>query len=166
MSIPYEAKKHVAFVVSEFSKQTKMAVNRGLVSIGADPVVVQRSWIMGYIYHESQVRTVCQKDLEKIFHMPKATLSDMLQVLEKNGLIVRASVENDARQKAIILTDEGKAFHQKVEEQIIEVEKVTKNDVSDEDFAVFSRVLETMYTNVTSFKSDISLCNNNIKGGQ
>lgn len=160
MNNRFEAKKHVAFVVDEFSKQTKMAVNRGLVSIGADPVVVQRSWIMGYIYHESKIRTVYQKDLEKTFHMPKATLSDMLQVLEKNGLIVRSSVENDARQKTISLTDAGRAFHQKVEEQIDEVEKLTKTGISDEDFEIFCKVLEIMYANVLSFKSDISLCNN------
>ncbi len=152
------SRDHIGFLSEELSRQVKMAVNRGVVSTGEDPVVVSRSWIMGYINAKSREGIVYQKELEKTFRMPKSTLADMLQTLEKNGLISRIAVENDARQKQIVMTEAGREFHQRTEQQINEVERAMKDGISEEDFEIFFSVLLKMRENVVNFKSEIEIC--------
>ena len=45
---------------------------------------------------------VYQKDLEKVFSLKRATISGVLQTMEKNGLISRVVDETDTRKKKIL----------------------------------------------------------------
>ncbi len=64
----------------------------------------------GYIlcYLKAQGEThIFQKDVEKKFSMRRSTATAILQLMEKNGLITRESVEYDARLKRIVLTEKA-----------------------------------------------------------
>ena len=51
---------------------------------------------------------IYQKDIEQEFKVSRATASNMLQLMERKGLIVRESVSCDARLKKISLTRKRK----------------------------------------------------------
>jgi DNA-binding MarR family transcriptional regulator len=97
------------------------------------------------------------KDLENIFHFPKSTLADIIQLLENEGLIEKVPFDGDGRKKQIIVTEKGLKFNQATEGQIMEVEDFITKDISSEELETVSRVLEKMQQNARNYKSYIKL---------
>lgn len=67
-------------------------------------------WILGYLADHAD-EDVYQKTIEDHFILARSTTSRLLSALETHGLIVRSSVESDARLKKIELTDKAKAIN-------------------------------------------------------
>ena len=62
--------------------------------------------LIHYIYRNSD-KDIFQRDLEDFFKVRPSTVSANLRLMEKNGLIVRESVEKDGRLKKITLNPEA-----------------------------------------------------------
>lgn len=76
---------------------------------------------------------IYQKDIEQEFKVSRATASNMLQLMERKGLIVRESVSRDARLKKISLTEKAKNMVAKSDADIREMEQlITKGFHKDE----------------------------------
>ncbi|MDR9855694.1 MarR family transcriptional regulator [Paenibacillus sp. VCA1] len=82
--------------------------------------------IISYIY-ENQDKALIQKDLADRFHLRGASITSMLQGLEKRGFIERKIPANNERQKNIYVLPKGigiiEDFHesfQKVEDDIVQ----------------------------------------------
>ncbi len=74
-----------------------------------DNLTCSNKWIMGYLFDEEQKgRDVFQRDLEGNFGITRSTVSKVLALLEKKGLIIRESVSHDARLKKIVLTERSR----------------------------------------------------------
>lgn len=93
---------------------------------------------------------VYQKDLESILNLRRATVSGVLQTMEKNGLIKRDASDNDARVKRIILNLKTKELFLKHKNKIEELEQLAIQNISAADLEVFSSVLETMKQNINN----------------
>ena len=63
-------------------------------------------------------REIYQRDIESFFSIRRSTATGMLQLMEKNGLLVRQSVSSDARLKKLELTPAGTALYRKTESDI------------------------------------------------
>ena len=149
--------EHIGFRVDEVGKLMRRAMRRGCIDEGMDPVLIHRGWIIGYLRHAGEIgESVCQKDLECIFHFPKSTITDTVQLFEKNGLVTRVSVENDARRKQVVLTEEGIAYAKKFEDQIDLVEKYVRNGITPEELDIFFGVLEKLRANAEEYKKEIN----------
>ncbi|WP_100486659.1 MarR family winged helix-turn-helix transcriptional regulator [Sporolactobacillus pectinivorans] len=66
----------------------------------------QQGQMIGYIY-ANQERGVIQKDLAEKFNRKSASITNMLQGLEKKGYIERIVPENNERQKNIYVLEKG-----------------------------------------------------------
>ncbi|MFB5674052.1 MarR family winged helix-turn-helix transcriptional regulator [Paenibacillus terreus] len=82
--------------------------------------------VISYI-HENQDKALIQKDLADRFHLRGASITSMLQGLEKKGFIERKIPANNERQKNIYVLPKGieliEAFNesfQKVEDDIVQ----------------------------------------------
>ena len=93
-------------------------------------------------------KEVYQKDLETILNLRRATISGVLQTMEKNNLIERISHEEDARTKKIILTEKARIMFEKNEEKILELEKVITKDITKKDLETFLKVINKMKENL------------------
>lgn len=60
-------------------------------------------FIMGYLF-ENRDREVYQKELEERMNVRRSTISKVLRIMEKKGLICRQQAEHDARVKQITLS--------------------------------------------------------------
>ena len=60
-----------------------------------------------YLY-EHQDAEIYQKDIEKYFGICRSGVTNIIQALEKKGLVCRASVASDARLKKVMLTEAGR----------------------------------------------------------
>lgn len=103
--------------------------------------------IVAYIL-KHQNENIYQKDLEKVLHLRRATVSGVLQTMEKNHLIERVIDTDDSRVKRIILHQDAKKIFNDHMKKIIEIENVIVKGISNEDLRKFLQVLEKMQNNL------------------
>lgn len=94
---------------------------------------------------------IYQKDLEEAVDLRRATVSGILQTMEKNQLITRVIDDTDTRTKKIILTKESEKRIAKNREKVVMLQKITTEGISDEDLETFRIVLRKMTQNVQEF---------------
>ena len=83
-------------------------------------------WVIGYLAQKRREgQLVCQRDLEEAFGVTRSTVSKVLDLMERKGLIERRSVERDGRlkeiallPKALELSEKMRAYAEGVEREI------------------------------------------------
>lgn len=103
--------------------------------------------IVGYILDNID-RDVYQKDLEDSLNLRRATISDVLQRMEKNGVIKREIGSSDTRTKKILLTDKSKEFFEAGRNRMKDLENIAINNITDEELQIFSKVIDKMIENM------------------
>jgi len=83
---------------------------------------------------------ISQKELSYLLDMSKQSLAELLAKLEKNGYITREPSPEDRRSSIIILTQEGAAMSESVDD--MQLERDLFDDFTDEDLAQFSHYLQ------------------------
>ena len=87
---------------------------------------------------------IYQRDLERILSLRRATVSGVLQTMEKNGLIQRMQSPNDARSKKVVLNESAKNIFLEHKKKIEEIEEYLLKDISKDELISFFYVLEKM----------------------
>ena len=105
-------------------------------------------WIIKYLY-DHRDHDVFQKDIETDFSIRRSTVTGILQLMERNGLIVRESVANDARLKKLVLTDKAIQLHRSVEETIVEYEEKICQGITEQEKEIFFQITEKIRQNLT-----------------
>lgn len=106
------------------------------------------SYILGFLARETEKRDVFQKDLEAVFEMRRSTASEILKLMEKNGLLTRIPMESDARLKKIVLTDKAKEYSINVHQEFKDVEAKLKSGISKEELDAFYLVYDKIKANL------------------
>ena len=104
-------------------------------------------WAIGWLY-ENRERDIFQRDLEERFSIQRSTASNMLALMEKNGMIVRQAVDSDKRLKKIVLTEDAVRLCQMFRADIGALEKRLTAGIEAADLACFFRVIEQMKANL------------------
>ena len=104
-------------------------------------------WAIGYFYHNRH-KDIFQKDFEKEFDIRRSTASNILSLMEKNGLIIRQSVPDDARLKKILLTEKAVEIHEKIEESFSKMEKDISQGISEEEMEAFLVTVDKIRNNI------------------
>lgn len=105
------------------------------------------SWIIAFIYN-NQNKEIFQKDVEEEFSIRRSTATSILQLMEKNGLIVRNSVEYDARLKKLELTDKAIKVHEMIGEEIDTIESQIVKGLTEEEVETFFRIADVIINNL------------------
>ncbi len=113
-----------------------------------NPTLTQMK-ILGYIL-EHEDEEIYQKDLENIFKLSRATVSGVLQTMEKYQLIDRVIDSNDTRTKKIILNKKSKEIFEKHEKEFSNIEKIILKDINKEELENFLYVLRKMKDNLSN----------------
>lgn len=154
--------RHLGLEVHRLEKL--MARQRGYSAAhqDADRQTGMHGHLLRYLY-ENQERDVFQRDIEKAFSISRSSVTVTLQLMEKNGLIRRESVAQDARLKRIVLTQKARDLHRQIEADILAFESNLARGISEEEQEVFLRVAKKMQENLREdlAKQGISIC----KGG-
>ena len=154
--------RHLGLEVHRLEKL--MARQRGYSAAhqDADRQTGMHGYLLRYLY-ENQERDVFQRDIEKAFSISRSSVTVTLQLMEKNGLIRRESVAQDARLKRIVLTQKARDLHRQIEADILAFESNLARGISEAEQEVFLRVAKKMQENLREdlAKQGISIC----KGG-
>ena len=109
--------------------------------------------IMNYMF-ENNLDYVYQKDLENVLNLRRATVSGVLQTMEKNGLLKRVIDSDDTRVKKVILNPETKKkFAQRKEKLLILENLITKN-ISNSELETFYIVIDKMKNNIKEYNTE------------
>lgn len=140
-------KKRIGFELSHCSRLIRRYMDAQAVKSYLDEMTGTHGWALRY-FHQNCDRDIFQKDFEKKFDIRRSTASNILSLMEKNGLIMRQSVPYDARLKKIVLTQKAQNVHQQVEEAFCKMEEDIARDISDEELDAFFSTLEKIKNNI------------------
>lgn len=104
-------------------------------------------YILGYLARRKNA-PVYQKDIEAHFGIRRSSASNVLTLMEKNGLVERCAVNQDARLKRIVMTQKGWALHQDTVKAFERISQKALEGVSAEDLDVFYDVLNRIQRNL------------------
>lgn len=111
-----------------------------------------QSRALRFIAEESQKRNLFQKDLEDAFDIRRSSVTQLLQVLERDGLVKREPVLEDARLKKLTLTEKGQDLQKIMWEHVQEMEKELAKNISLEEKEMFFNILYKVRKNLREEK--------------
>lgn len=110
-----------------------------------------QSATLHYLYDHRHV-DVFQKDIEEFFFISGATASNTLKGLERQKMIERIPLKEDARSKRIVLTEKGVELHKKAFSEIMKMEQVLVTGMSEEQQKELRFLLDRVIKNLESMQ--------------
>lgn len=104
-------------------------------------------WTIRFL-DEHRKEDVYQKDIERAFSISRATASNMLQVMERENLILREPVTHDARLKKLVMTEKSEQMLERAEQDIYETEALLTRGMKPEEIAQLHELLNRMLQNI------------------
>ena len=144
--------RKIGFEIHRSSRLVKRYLDKDTAGIFVDNMTGTHGRAIGYFYHNSN-RDIFQKDFEQEFDIRPSTASNILFLMEKNGLITRESVPCDARLKKITLTKKAVDIHHLIESTLDKLEENLKEGISDEELSIFFRVIDKLNNNIERIDS-------------
>ena len=129
--------------------EAKRQVNEG------DITGMQR-WTVGFL-KDHDGTDIYQKDIEQEFKVSRATASNMLRVMERNGLITREAVSCDARLKKIVLTEKARAMAERAKRDVKEMEDRIVAGFSEEEIIETAEIFHFLIAGSFCFRSIMDL---------
>lgn len=114
--------------------------------VSGDKLTCSNAWIIGYLARAEG--DVFQKDLEEEFGITRSTISKVLMLLEKKGIIQRIGVMHDARLKKLTLTEKGREAAAQMKTNSVRMEAQLTNGFTDEELKQLSDYMRRMRKNL------------------
>ncbi len=141
-----EEKRYIGVEISKTSNILKRNCMNSDLTKKINEATGKNSWIIGFIAQNSN-KDVFQRDIEEKFSIRRSTVSSMIKLMEKKGLVVRESVAYDARLKKLTLTPKAWEMHNQMLLNLDEDEKKLKQNLSDEELDNLFKTLEKIRKN-------------------
>ena len=119
--------------------------NANMQSLGITGV---QSRVMQYILVKCVEGPVFQRDVERAFGLSRSTATGILQLMEKNGLILRESVHNDARLKSLGPTEKAAHLDAQIGESLRRTEQRLTRGLSSAQLTLFLQTAAHMSANL------------------
>ena len=144
--------KQIKKIVCTEVKCISNLVHQGLNGATHRGTMMQKMFL-GYLdAHEGT--PVYQKDLEAAFHIRRSTASGILQIMVRDGLLVREPVEGDARLKRLVLTPIAMEQLAEMQQDILQVEQKATKGLTAEERKTLLSLLDKVITNLTPCKEE------------
>ncbi len=95
------------------------------------------------LYELANTGPTSQRDLVRRLRVERATLSGVVAVLARKGLVEQCPDVRDQRQKVLTLAHDGRELWERLPDPIELILRTAFDGISDEDLAVTVRVLST-----------------------
>lgn len=148
-----EKQMGISFILRMIHNRTKAVVYKSMPKTSTAPGSQLQGGILGYLYGHRE-EAVYQKALEKTFHISRATATNTLQVMEKNGLIVRKNQDKDGRLKRIFLTKEAEDNHVLVIAHMKMMDERMQQGLTEDERAQLIRYLKVIWSNLEQMNDE------------
>ena len=137
--------RHVGRKINILSHKIKRRIGKVALEYGISSMQAK---ILGFIYNNSSNKDIFQKTIEEEFDIRRSSVTSVLTLMEKNQLIKRESVSEDARLKKIIITEKGIEVNKLVYKEIRSIEKTIADTLSEEELDIFISNLDKLIKNI------------------
>ena len=134
-----EYQEDLGFQIRTLSHLVKRTVDQTAFAGEENHPTGVQGWIIGYLY-ENRGKEVFQRDIQAQFSIRRSTVTGILQLMEKNGLITRSSVERDARLKKLELTPRAIQLHERIGRSVRQVEERLNQSLTPQEKQEFLRL--------------------------
>lgn len=107
--------------------------------------------IIGFL-RRNEDKEIFQRDIEKKFFISGPSVSEILKLMERNGLIERKAVEKDGRLKKIVLTEKGRMLDLEVQVALDAVEERLAALISPEEMNELDKIVCKMIEKLNNKK--------------
>lgn len=114
-----------------------------------------QSRMLGYLYFQSREgKKVFQRELEQEFQIRKSSVTSVIQMMERKRLIRRVGVPSDARQKELVLTEQGIAVQEEVIRRLYALEELVNEAISPEEKRLWFACIQKIETRLKEAEYD------------
>ncbi len=142
-----DEKPHVGIVVKCLGHEIGRSVASVVSNQLGDAATGVQSWVLRYLY-DHRDKEVFQKDLETKFSVRRSTMTTILKLMEKNGMIEKESVSRDARLKRLIITPSAVQLQEKIRSDIDELEEKMISGITEDELKMFFATAEKIKANL------------------
>lgn len=111
--------------------------------------ITVEQWVCLKVVSETPT-PIIQNDLALVTMRNKASLTRLLNTLEKKALIFRKTMNNDSRKKYVFLSEKGKALFNETRPVFMNAMQKMQEGISDNE-------LEQMFKTITKIQNNIQL---------
>ncbi len=140
--------ERIGFEIRRLDHMLARNVQARVKAAGLDEVTLMHGWIIRSLY-EKRDEDIFQKDIEQHFSIGRSTVTNIIQLMEKKGFVLRESVEHDARLKKVVLTEKGVLSHEMIENLIENLDMSLVEGITDEELSVFYSVVKQLTENLS-----------------
>lgn len=114
-----------------------------------------QSRMLGYLYFQNcQNKKVMQRELEEEFKIRKSSVTSVIQILEKKGLVRRIGVPEDARKKELVLTEDGIQVQKMVLGRLDMLENMVRESLSPKEMQILYSCIRKIETRLEEAEND------------
>ena len=133
------------FKIDTTIKKIRNALQKQLHEAGFDLTVDQ--WVL--IDHIERQPGISQNELAELTFKDPPTVTRIIDLIEKKGLVERGLVAGDRRKFNLFLTDTGKTLYKDAFPTVAEIRRKGWGDLEEDDYQHFVRIMDSIYNNFT-----------------
>lgn len=141
--------RHIGKEIIILSTRIKRRMRAASESLGLTDT---QSRVLQYIWEQSRKREVFQKDIEDEFGIRRSSVTQIIQVMERDELIVRETVQRDARLKKLVLTERANQIQKTMWGKIWKMETELEENISSEEKKILLDLLHKISKNLAEEK--------------
>lgn len=100
-------------------------------------------------------KDIFQKDIQEHFVVTRSTMSKVLSLMEKKGLIERKSVTYDSRLKKIVLTEKANNLCNSIRAELDKFDDIMTQGFSKQELAQFYSFIDRVKNNINSTNNEV-----------
>ena len=131
--------------INLLSRMVRRRLNATLQGLGITAI---QSRVIFYILEHSPNQPVYQRDIESAFRLSRSTATGILQQLERKGILVRESVEQDARLNSLVPTARAAELNEQVRACLRQTEALLTQGLSEGQVRLFIETAAAMARNL------------------
>ena len=143
METQYDYNKLIGYLIIKCEVYIKRKILSLFIEKGYD-ITFEQWTVLNVLYMEPGV---IQSKIAIKTYKDKTNITRILDVLSKNGYVMREKHGSDRRSSCIYLTDAGRKVFEDLIPSINSINEQFTKDISDEELKVFMNVLEKIYIN-------------------
>ncbi|MCU0341551.1 MAG: MarR family transcriptional regulator [Spirosomaceae bacterium] len=143
MTHPSDARAYF-FKIDTTIKKIRNVLQKRFNDAGFDLTVDQ--WVL--IDHIARNQGISQNTLAEMTTKDAPTVTRILDLLVKKGLVERRMAEDDRRKFNIFLLPEGEKIFETVLPIVKEIRRQGWGDLNEEDYQHFVRIMDSIYNNM------------------
>ncbi|WOO35482.1 MarR family transcriptional regulator [Anaerocolumna sp. AGMB13020] len=134
--------------IQKLGKNIKYLADENLIKHG---ITFEQVRVMRFLDGYSSDNPANQKDVEIMFELKRSSVTNILQNMEKHGLVTRSGDVLDGRIKKVWLTEKGKELYLHLRSYLVMLEEVIVQGMTEEEKDMFRLLLKKSIQNVETF---------------